>query len=348
MARNGSGTYNLPQSAFVYDTVIDETKVNSNFSDIADALTASISKDGQTTPTANLPMGGFKLTGLADGSAKADSAALGQIQGGTGIWCGTAGGTANAITLSPTPAITAYAAGQRFEFKAGAAANSGAVTFAISGLSTIAGQVNGAACAGGEIAANQWYRLTLTDANTAQIERVGKDAGASGDVTGPGSSTANYVPQWNGTDGKTLKAGLAVGTAANNIVQLDASAKMSPFDINAAQTVTKPVIGSATALTSSGGSTAVNLALANNFTMALTENTTLANPTNIVAGQSGCIAITQHASAAKTVAYGSYWIEATSGTAPSVSTTTSAQNLLSYYVFDTTHIYYTLNKHGVA
>ena len=40
MSRDGNGNYSLPEAAFVYDTVIDETAVNSNFSDIASALTA--------------------------------------------------------------------------------------------------------------------------------------------------------------------------------------------------------------------------------------------------------------------------------------------------------------------
>lgn len=43
------------------------------------------------------------------------------------------GGTANAITLSPSPAITSYAAGQRFSFVA-ASTNTGAVTVNVSGL----------------------------------------------------------------------------------------------------------------------------------------------------------------------------------------------------------------------
>ena len=45
----------------------------------------------------------------------------------------TVGGTANAITLTPSPAITAYAAGQRFTFIAGSS-NTGATTVNISGL----------------------------------------------------------------------------------------------------------------------------------------------------------------------------------------------------------------------
>ena len=48
MARNGSGTYSLPEDAFVFDTVISHTDVNSNFSDIATEITNSIDKDGQT------------------------------------------------------------------------------------------------------------------------------------------------------------------------------------------------------------------------------------------------------------------------------------------------------------
>jgi len=55
------------------------------------------------------------------------------VQASAYIWCGTAGGTANALTLTPTPAITAYAAGQIFRFIV-AAANTGAATVAVSGL----------------------------------------------------------------------------------------------------------------------------------------------------------------------------------------------------------------------
>ena len=48
MPRNGAGTYTLPQPAFVPNTTISSSAVNSDFSDIAAALTTSISSDGQT------------------------------------------------------------------------------------------------------------------------------------------------------------------------------------------------------------------------------------------------------------------------------------------------------------
>lgn len=57
-------------------------------------------------------------------------------------WCGTAGGTADVITLSPAEAITAYASGQRFQFIA-ASANTTAVTVAVSGLTAKALTWNG-------------------------------------------------------------------------------------------------------------------------------------------------------------------------------------------------------------
>ncbi len=135
--------------------------------------------------------------------------------------------------------------------------------------------------------------------------------------------------------------GTAAITAAAALTALGAASLIT-------NTFTGAQIGTVTSLSSSSNSIAINLATNNNFSHTLTENTTLANPSNPTAGQSGCIAITQHASSAKTLAYGTQWIEATAGVAPTLSTTVGAQNILSYYVFDSTHIYYTLNKHGVA
>lgn len=44
------------------------------------------------------------------------------------------------------------------------------------------------------------------------------------------TSTDANVPRWSGTSGDTLADGLAVGTAANNLVQLDGSAKLPAVD----------------------------------------------------------------------------------------------------------------------
>lgn len=51
MPRNGTGTYSLPQPPFVSGTVISSAAVNSDFSDIATALTGSLPRDGQAGMT---------------------------------------------------------------------------------------------------------------------------------------------------------------------------------------------------------------------------------------------------------------------------------------------------------
>jgi hypothetical protein len=214
MARNGSGVYSLPESAFTYNTVIDQAAVNSNFSDIASALTASIAADGQTTVTASLPLNSNKLTGLAVGSAATDSASLGQVQAEAFIWCGTMTGSANAGVLTPSPAITAYAAGQRFVWMASSNVNTGAMTVAVSGLSTIAAQNDGSALAAGDHAASKMYMGVLNTTSTIQIMRIAQTVITSSstttftnktfDANGTGNSISNIdiADLANGTDGE--------------------------------------------------------------------------------------------------------------------------------------------------
>jgi len=126
----------------------------------------------------------------------------------------------------------------------------------------------------------------------------------------------------------------AIGAVINTDVQAyDANTAKT----NAVQSFSVAQRGTPTSLTSSSASIAVNLALANNFSHTLTENTTLANPTNIVAGQCGTIVFTQHASAAKTLAFGSYW-KFPGGTAPTLTTTLSAVDTMAYYVESSTRI----------
>ncbi len=54
MPRNGSGSYSLPQAAFVAGTTISSASMNSDLSDIATALTGSLPRDGQAGMTGQL------------------------------------------------------------------------------------------------------------------------------------------------------------------------------------------------------------------------------------------------------------------------------------------------------
>lgn len=101
-----------------------------------------------------------------------------------------------------------------------------------------------------------------------------------------------------------------------------------------AQTFTAAQRGTVSTLTS-GATVTPNFATANNFSLALGSNTTIANPTNLTAGQSGAIAITY--SGSYTVAFGSYW-KFTSGSAPTATSTSGKTDVLVYYVESSTRI----------
>lgn len=102
MAFNGSGTFSLVAgNPVVTGTTISSTWANNTLSDIANGLTTCVTKDGQTTPTANIPMGTFKFTGLGAGTAAGNSVRYEQVgllagDGGTNTWTGT--NTFNAAT----------------------------------------------------------------------------------------------------------------------------------------------------------------------------------------------------------------------------------------------------------
>lgn len=134
MSFNGSGTFqiNTAGQPVVTGTVISSTAFNALTADLATGLSTCITKDGQTTPTANIPMGSNKITGLANGTAVTDAATLGQVQSTTAKLLSSVSGT-NTITAAASPALSAYAAGQMFYFVA-AGANTGAVTLNIDSL----------------------------------------------------------------------------------------------------------------------------------------------------------------------------------------------------------------------
>ena len=158
LSRNGSGTMSVPYNDFVSGTTISSSQMDANFATIVSEITNSLPRDGQAAPTANLPMGGFKLTGLGNGSAGSDSATLGQVAASGVVWCGTAGGTADALTLTPSPTHTIYAAGKMLRFIA-ASTNTGAATVNVSALGAKNIYNNGAALAAGAIETGKIYEI---------------------------------------------------------------------------------------------------------------------------------------------------------------------------------------------
>ena len=115
MAFNGSGTYSLPAgNPVVTGTTISSSTTNTTNSDIATALTNCITRDGQSTPSANLPMNAKKLTGLAAGTSAGDSVRYEQVVLTSAL------GT-NVATFLATPSSANLAAALTDETGSGAA-----------------------------------------------------------------------------------------------------------------------------------------------------------------------------------------------------------------------------------
>ena len=134
MAFNGSGTFliNTAGQPVVSGTVISSTAFNALTADLATGLSTAITKDGQTTVTANIPMSTYKFTGLGVGSAATDSANLSQVQSTVTKLLNSVSG-ADTITATASPTLAAYAAGQMFYFVA-AGDNTTSVTLNIDSL----------------------------------------------------------------------------------------------------------------------------------------------------------------------------------------------------------------------
>jgi hypothetical protein len=118
MPYNGAGIFTLPTgNPVVTGTVISSSWANNTLSDIANnGLSNCITKDGQTTPTANIPLGGFRLTGVAAAVDATDAVNAGQLQAGTMNVLSAVGGTGDAITAVASPAPTALVAGAHFVY----------------------------------------------------------------------------------------------------------------------------------------------------------------------------------------------------------------------------------------
>jgi hypothetical protein len=123
--------------------------------------------------------------------------------------------------------------------------------------------------------------------------------------------------------------GLAIGT---DVQAYDADTAKT----DVVQTFSVAQRGAVSALTD-GATITPDFSLGNNFSVTLGGNRTLANPTNLTAGQHGVIVITQDGTGSRTLAYGSNW-KFPAGAAPTLTTTANAVDVLAYYVESSSRI----------
>lgn len=130
--------------------------------------------------------------------------------------------------------------------------------------------------------------------------------------------------------GARTNLGLVIGT---DVQAYDADTAKT----DVAQSFTAAQRGSISTLTD-GATITPDFAVANNYTVTLGGNRTLANPTNLTAGQSGSIFVVQDGTGSRTLAYGSYW-DFAGGTAPTLSTAANSVDRIDYVVRTTTSIH---------
>ena len=180
---NYDGTHTPSDTQCAQQTTIDQTAFDTMFTTLSNAIENCVARDGQNSPSANLPMNSKKLTGLTTGSALTDSVNASQLVSSSLTYGGTSTGSANTQAISCTIAPAAYAAGQVFSFIAGYT-NTGATTINVNSLGAKSIYIQGSNISAGQITATRLYVIVYT--------------GSVFELVNPSYSWADYSPTTTG------------------------------------------------------------------------------------------------------------------------------------------------------
>ncbi len=159
MGWNGSGTYTRPHN-WTQDSLAGIDILPDRMDAEDDSHTAGINncltKDGQNSPSGNLPMAGFHHTNVGAAASRTDYARVDQVQDGSYVYA-LATGSGGAYSVNFQPAVATLTAGQKFRFQANHD-NSGAATLSVNGLAAknITLDDGTTALTGGEILTGQY------------------------------------------------------------------------------------------------------------------------------------------------------------------------------------------------
>ena len=248
MSYNGSGTFviNTAGQPVLTGTTISSTAFNTLTADLATGLTTALTKDGQTTPTADITMGTYKIITLGAGTVASDAARLDQVQGGTSTYI-TVTGT-DTITGTVLPALAAYAAGNQFSFVV-ANTNTAAVTINIDGMGAKAITRTGStALVAGDMVAGQAVeiiydgtRFQLINGNSFTNVKVSGTLAVTGAATITGVATFTAQPI-----ASSLTALLPIFTDASKGLVSNAMTGTGSVVMSTSPTLVTPIVSSLT------------------------------------------------------------------------------------------------------
>jgi len=194
---------------------------------------------------------------------------------------------------------------------------------------------------------NQGFPATRADINLALQALASTSSGA----TAPSTTFANQL--WYDDANNILKIRneansawisiLTLNQSTNVVTSVESSASLAVANtFSATNTFAGAISATANAYMAidtltDAATIAVDMSIGNNFSVTLGDSRTLGNPTNLTAGQSGVIFITQDATGSRTLAYSSFW-DFPNSTAPSLTTTANAIDVLVYTVRTSTSI----------
>ncbi len=203
-------------------TKILATRHDTHDQDLADGINSTLEKSGSNAATGNLNIGSNRLTAVADGTAKTDAATVNQIQSNAPAFQATDTGTANAYVVALSPAVTAYAAGQAFTFKAGAASTT-ASTLNVNGLGTKAiKKLHDQDIASGDIESGSIVTVVYDGTNFQMTSQLATTASSGA----PSASTSAKTSAYTVVAGDDASTVLCSAASADYEVALTAAATL--------------------------------------------------------------------------------------------------------------------------